>query len=171
MAGHRVICKLCGKPFDRDKEPALEVSPRRYAHKICYDKMKATEEEDREDLLKLEDYIKNLFNVEELSKKTLNQITKYTMEDGMTYGQILLCLKYQYEIKHGDIEKAHGAIGIVPYIRNDALNYYIALMKAQERTACSMIKIKEIPVREVRIKIPKREPMCEYNPFSFLDGE
>lgn len=171
MAGHKVICKLCGKTFDRDKEPALEVSPRRYAHQLCYDRMKATEEQDKEDLLKLENYIKGLFGIEELSKKILNQITKYTMEDGMTYGQILLCLQYHYEIRHGDIEKAHGAIGIVPYVRDAALNYYISLMKARERTTYSMMKVEETPIREIKIKVPKRQPMCEFNSFSFLDEE
>ena len=34
---HFVICKYCGIRFDRDLEPAVEVSARRYAHKTCAD--------------------------------------------------------------------------------------------------------------------------------------
>ena len=32
---HKVKCYYCGKEFDRDKEEAVKVGARRYAHKTC----------------------------------------------------------------------------------------------------------------------------------------
>jgi hypothetical protein len=35
---HKVICKYCEIPFDRDKEPYVPAGSRRYAHVKCYQK-------------------------------------------------------------------------------------------------------------------------------------
>ena len=40
---HRVKCYYCGKTFDRDKLPYVQVSAKRYAHQEC----SLTEEEKR----------------------------------------------------------------------------------------------------------------------------
>lgn len=32
---HKVKCFFCGKQFDRDKEPCVKVSEKRYAHIEC----------------------------------------------------------------------------------------------------------------------------------------
>ena len=47
---HFVTCKYCGIRFDRDLEPAIEVSSRRYAHKTCAEKVEATIPQDEKDL-------------------------------------------------------------------------------------------------------------------------
>ena len=46
---HFVTCKYCGIRFDRDLEPAIEVSSRRYAHKTCAEKVEATIPQDEKD--------------------------------------------------------------------------------------------------------------------------
>ena len=63
MAAHFVTCKYCGIRFDRDKEPAIEVSPRRYAHKECAERVDAAIPQEEKDYNNLERYIKKLFNV------------------------------------------------------------------------------------------------------------
>ena len=35
---HYVICQFCKAKFDRDKELFVQVSDRRYAHKLCAEK-------------------------------------------------------------------------------------------------------------------------------------
>ena len=50
---HQVKCLYCGKTFDRDKVPFIQVSKRRYAHKECSmseDEKKLQENKDREDM-------------------------------------------------------------------------------------------------------------------------
>ena len=38
---HKVKCKYCQEIFDRDKEPFVKVSERRYAHKLCFEQNQA----------------------------------------------------------------------------------------------------------------------------------
>ena len=35
---HKVKCYYCGKTFDRDKEPFIQINSRRYAHTSCGEK-------------------------------------------------------------------------------------------------------------------------------------
>lgn len=41
-----------------------------------------------------------------------------------TYSGILRTLKYVFEVKNGDLSKANGGIGIVPWKYQEAYNYY-----------------------------------------------
>ena len=58
MAVRIVKCKYCGIQFDRNAEPAVEVSARRYAHKACADKYQEKASQDELDYAELEKYIK-----------------------------------------------------------------------------------------------------------------
>ena len=53
----------------------------------------------------------------------------------MTNKGILFALKYFYEVKHGDWEKGHGGIGIIPFIYSDSCAYW----DAQERKTKGII--------------------------------
>lgn len=35
MARHYVKCAICGQTFDRDSQPWVKISSRRYAHDYC----------------------------------------------------------------------------------------------------------------------------------------
>ena len=61
MAVRMVKCKYCGIQFDRNAEPFVEVSARRYAHKACADKHQAAIPQDEQDYAALETYIKKIF--------------------------------------------------------------------------------------------------------------
>ena len=158
---HPVKCYYCQSTFDRDKEPFMQIpdKARRYAHKECFLKATAVQRADEENKQKLEDYIKNLFDYKVLPDHIHRQIRRYISENNYTYSGILKALKYFYEIKNGSKEKAFGRIGIVPYVYNDAHNYYLAIWQAKQKNA--EVKIEEYvrPVKEVHIPIPQREPM------------
>ena len=47
---HYVTCKFCKERFDRDKEPTVKISERRYAHKSCAEKQEALKTQDEKDL-------------------------------------------------------------------------------------------------------------------------
>jgi hypothetical protein len=82
-------------------------------------------------------------------------------------------LVYFYEIKGNSIEKANGGIGIVPYVYQNAFNYYYALWEAQQKIEQKVPIIQEyVPkVVEIRIPNPERKVKKKRNLFSFLDEE
>ncbi len=109
---HSVICVYCGEKFDRDKEPAVQINNRRYAHKKCAEKYGQQKTKEERDLEELERYIKKLFNVSYINAKIRKQLLEYRKEYNYTYSGILKTLIYWYEKKGNSIEDANGGIGI-----------------------------------------------------------
>lgn len=170
MAKHIVKCKFCGVSFDESLEPAVKIK-NRYAHELCAKRAEAAIEKDQSDFSDLLDYIKQLYGFETIPKVIFQQINQFVKEYNYTHSGILKSLKYFYEIKHNDIAKANGKISIVPYIYENARNYYYAIWEAQQQNIDKDISnYAETPHREVRIAPPKRQPMGrKRNLFSFLD--
>ena len=56
---------------------------------------------------------------------------KYVKENNYTYSGMLKTLKWYYEKEGHSLDKSNGSIGIIPYIYQQASNYYYALYKAQ----------------------------------------
>lgn len=112
-------CMYCGKSIDTSIEKFQQVSPRRVAHLDCnnfVDRMIAT----RDTIL---DFSLSLLG-ENVNLGRLNaQITQF-LKKGLTYQGIYLTLKYWYQIKRNDVDKANGGIGIVPYVYDDAKKYW-----------------------------------------------
>lgn len=167
-----VICPYCNLRFDRDKEE-YQVVGRRYAHIKCFEeaeKNKSKEEKDKEEL---EKYIMKLLNETKINPRVRKQLKSYIEEENYTYSGILKALVYHYEVKNGDVSKANGGIGIVPYVYKDAYNYYYSLWLANQRNEykMSIVKTDYTPRQEeVRIKIPQRKEK-KRKLFSFLDKE
>ena len=162
-----VECKFCKKKFDKTLEPFKVFSNGEHAHQSCFDLEQARELTDEE---KLERYIMQLFNTDYVHPRIKKQIKDYVTNHGFTYSGIHKALIYFYEIKHGDISKANGAISIVAYIYQDAFNYYYALWEAEQKNLNKNIndyipKIKEIIIKEPQQKMKKRKL------FTFLDEE
>ncbi len=89
---HFVTCKYCGIRFDRDLEPTIEVSSRRYAHKTCAEKVEATIPQNEKDYSNLETYIKKLFKINTINAKTRKQIKDFREEYGYSYSGMLKTL-------------------------------------------------------------------------------
>lgn len=172
MAKRLLKCYYCGQTFDANKEEFVQVNSRRYAHKTCAmsaEEKKTKEEKDRE---LLENYIKELFNIDELTPKIKKQINTYRTERNFSYSGIYKTLKYWYEVRHGSLDKANGGIGIVDYVYDDAFLYWRAIWEAQQRNQNIKIEDYILPSREVHIPPPKREPMKHCRKlFSFLEEE
>lgn len=172
---HKVKCYYCQHIFNRDKEPYIEVPNRykRYAHTACQARAEKQIEHNQEQLKELEDYIKKLFKYDKLPKRVQDQIKEYTTKNGYTYSGILGTLRYFFEIKGHTIEKANGGIGIVPYVYEDARNYWYDIWVTQEQNKNSMANYQSIiKVREIKIRPPQREPMKHVRKlFTFLDEE
>ena len=151
---HYVICSVCGKRFDRDKVQAVKSSARRYAHQSCYPQGEIVPlSQVDEDLQKLNEYIDKLFKGKQNHAKVNQSIKKFHNELGYSYTGIQKALIYFYEVKHNSLDKANGGISIVPFIYQDAFNYYYSLWQAQNVNQTKHISA--LPkVKEVTIKLP-----------------
>lgn len=111
---HRVKCYYCGKMFDRDSEPFVQVFSRRYAHKSCSEGKEPPKKVEKKpnDETELNEYIKKLFGLSYVPPRAQKQIKQYVKEYNYTYSGIRKCLYYFYEIRKNDIEKAYQGIGM-----------------------------------------------------------
>lgn len=87
---------------------------------------------------------------------------------------MLKTLKYFFEVKGNNLEKANGGIGIVPFVYEDARRYWHDLWITQKMNKRLMEEthIDAIPVKEIHICSPQRKPMKHFRElFAFLDEE
>ena len=156
---HYVKCPKCGETFDRDIIQAVRINGRRYGHAKCYPdnnnfvplvEKKISEEQ------KIKNYAKSILKEQYVAARVNKQIKDFLAE-GYTASGILKTLIYWYEIKHNDISKAMGGIGIFPYVYKQALDYYYNLYLAEMANVDKDIdeyKPKEI---FISIDLPKKE--------------
>lgn len=169
MPKHIVKCLYCSESFNANEEPYIKVN-RRYAHQHCaeeHENNKSQEEKDRE---KLEEYIKQLLQLEYITPRIRTQIKNYLTNYNYTYSGILKALKYFYEIKGNSTEKANEGIGIVPYCYQDAYNYYFSIWIAQESNREKNVEAYKPEVIEITIKEPVRK-IKKRKLFCFLEEE
>lgn len=162
-----VECAYCKKPMSKKDADCVQVGNGKYAHSACAELEKTREKTDKE---KLEEYIKTLFNISYIEPRVRQQMNKYVSEYNYTYSGMLKALHYFYEIKGGDKSKANGGIGIVPFVYNDAYNYYYNLWLAQQKNKDVKINLYKPAVKEVVIPRPKRK-VKKRALFTFLDSE
>ena len=168
---HYVVCAICKERFDRDKYPAVLVSPRRYAHATCAGTLSAEEEQVQKDKKALDDYIIQLFNLEHMDGRITLQIQKYMQDHPeYTYSGIRRTLEYFYRVKKNSIDKANGGIGIVPWVYEEARRYYYNQWLLSQKNAEKDIEAYVPKVKEITIKPPKREPK-KRKLFMFLEEE
>lgn len=166
---HCVKCLYCGKTFDAETEDFVKPNSNRYAHAACY-QLKQEEENKKNELI---DYIVKLFDLKTPGPVIYRQIKNYKTNPEYNYTDdgILKALKYFYEIKKGDKSKANAQLGIVPYIYNEAQEYFNSLEIINKLNA-EVLKKNEFKyeVEKVTIPSPQRHEQ-KRNLFSFLDEE
>ena len=111
-----------------------------------------------------------LFNLDYVTPRIQKQLQKYIENYHYTYSGIHKALTYWFEIKHNPIEAAKESIGIVPYIYQDAYNYYYALWLAQEANKGKQISDFVPQVKVIEISPPERK-VKKRKLFTFLDIE
>lgn len=148
---HPVTCVYCHERFDRDKEDFVQISERRYAHKQCtMSAQQLTSQQDR-DYEELIAYIKKLFKMPVVSNQIVKQVKEFHQDYKYSYSGIRKTLYWFYELKDNKIPQENKNIGIVPYIYNEASDYFYRLYLAE---IASNNIIKQIPVKEYTIKSP-----------------
>ena len=162
-----ITCKYCKKVFNKNEEEYIQISNSVYAHLACSEIEARREKTDAE---KLDEYIMTLFNYDYVPPRAKKQISQFIQEYNYTYTGILRTLTYFYEVKGGDKTMAKDGIGIVPFVYQDAYNYYYSLWLAQQRNEAKDIAQYKPKMIEVKITRPEREPLKKHR-FSFLDND
>jgi recombinational DNA repair protein (RecF pathway) len=161
---HMVKCTVCGKRFNRDKIQAVKTGPMRYAHQVCFPEgeLVPLEVEDPE-LAELENYIQNLLGEDYNRARVNKQIKDFRQNYDYSYSGMLKTLIWFYDIKGNSKDKANGGIGIIPFVYQDACNYYYSLYLAQ--IANAQIENFKPVVREITISSPEvyRKPIKMFN--------
>ena len=137
-----MICPYCGGTVEREKgvkpsEKDVGMFRNRMYHPECYQKArkepkkdwpayieKAKTEEGAFDLaLKT---IIDYFNIDLKISPNIGFIASQlkSLRKRASYEDIIMALRYGYEIKHLDKSKSNGGIGIIPYIIDDAQHYF-----------------------------------------------
>lgn len=168
-AKHTVKCLYCGQSFDANIEPFEKIG-RRYAHIDCHKKHEENRTKEEKDKEALEKYILELFQLDYITPRIRKQINTYTSEYKYTYSGMLSALKFFFEIRGNSIEKANQGIGIIPYIYQDAYNYYYNLWLIKEKNKNKTKENKPLTQIEIKISEPKRK-VRKRKFFSFLDGD
>ena len=131
-----VMCRECRKRFDKTKlqENIDWVMPSKnyYYHKDCYD-LWVTKRKNKKDITEQkqdEEYIRDIFDylardlkVSFDGEKVGSQIKNF-IKQGKNAKGILFSLIYFYDVQKGDWNNSKGGIGIVPYIYDDAREYW-----------------------------------------------
>lgn len=130
---HIVICPYCKLKFDTDKEEYVKPNSQRYAHRQCYEAFlnkQVVQENDRDKLIS---YIRKLFGTTAINPRIWKQLKQYTEEYGYSYQDIHNALIYAFEVKHNDISKAKGGIGLVPYVIQESRKYFSDIESSNEK--------------------------------------
>jgi hypothetical protein len=166
MAKAMVKCLVCGEYFDRNSEPFIQEG-RRYLHASCAEK-RIQIEKDKEDLY---NYIKALFNVDSVPLKAEQQIKKMMKENkNYTYSGIFKSLYYFYDVKGNSLDRANGGIGIVPFVYEEAREYYYRIWQANQKNQVKILEQYRPQQIVIQIESPKKETRKKKQ-FSFLDKE
>ena len=151
-------CRICHYPID--KKPETEgidwIQPSRgwYFHKTCYDTWKAAPATDEEWVSMIFDFLARDMKVKYNYHLCKAQIEKFWKDNKINPKGIYFTLKYFYEVKHNSWEKGHGGLGIVPWVFDDAKQYWIE----QERKKRGFLKELEAQSKErAVIKITRKE--------------
>lgn len=152
-------CLYCGKDVDISNEEYRMPRTNRYAHLKCYNDCYNPDEEFISLIYKfLKEEVKISFDYPQCEKQRIHFITKL----GYTNEGILNALKYFYLIKKNSPEKAGNRIGIVPYVYDEAKEYYNNLKQKQKKIGKSIEKQMKEDKIKINVKTDRYVPKKNY---------
>lgn len=159
MKAAYVKCPYCEKRFNRNDVniKVKQVSTKRYAHYDCWQNYMDSLTQEEKDQINFYNYVKTLFKENYNYILTKKLAEKYIKENNYTYSGMLKSLKWYYEKQNHSTEDANGTIGIIPYIYNQALQYYYKLYEATMINRNLDLMELQMPPRHIIIESPRRE--------------
>ena len=113
-----------------------------------------------------------LYNTDHVLPRIKQQIKKYVEEYGYTYSGIMKALIYYYEIKGNkfDFAKTNGGIGIVPFVYQEAQQYFKDLERKQKQIKKAGEKQTKVVEKIIEISIPEAEECRPHINVESLEG-
>lgn len=149
-----VKCAHCGQAII--KEDVVKRKDKNY-HTACV--------EEYEDKLALFDYCCNLWGLKAVGPVIARQAKNFR-DKGYTYKGMMFTLKYFYEIKNNDKNryKGHETIGIIPYVYEEAKEFYAQLTEQRKEIAEQLIeqRQKTIEIRRIKKTPQKKKPKYDF---------
>ena len=122
-------CLYCNKMIDLDIDDAFKVGVgTRWAHKECYEKYFSADDQWIDKLYAVLKVAFGNYDFQKIERQRISYI-----KQGLTNKDIYNALNYWYIVKNKSIEKANGGIGIVPYIYEDANEYFKSIEKSSQK--------------------------------------
>ena len=149
-------CPHCNNEV-KEEDAIYNTKTKRYYHEFCYNELLERKQ--------LCDYICELFSYKKPSVRIYQQMTSYH-DKGVSYSDMLLTLKYFYEIKKGDINKSQGGIGIIPYVLEEAKEFATLEKIEQDKLIAKFEQneqIKEIKIIKVTEQHNKNKKQIDIN--------
>lgn len=149
-------CPHCNNEV-KEEDAIYNTKTKRYYHEFCYNELLERKQ--------LCDYICELFSYKKPSVRIYQQMTSYHNK-GVSYSDMLLTLKYFYEIKKGDINKSQGGIGIIPYVLEEAKEFATLEKIEQDKLIAKFEQneqIKEIKIIKVTEQHNKNKRQIDIN--------
>lgn len=154
----KVKCPECELDLFRDTQAFITHSKRHY-HEECFNKLQIRKQH-RSELL---DYICELYKIPIPNGLILKQIKEYETEYKYTLKGIQMSLHYFHiingnpvEIENSKYNTAKG-IGIVPYVYDDAKNYYVKMqmINVSARNTTIQTKAEIVKIKQTKKEKPK----------------
>lgn len=142
MAQNIVKCAFCGNGV-------FKVDAKRYKNKNYHEECmnKQIEKEN------LTEYICKLFSLKAPGPRIYTQLKNFFEKyPNYTYKGIRQALEYFYEVRKNKIDKANQGIGIVPYVYDEAENYYNGISQRQERVANELNNSLLVAPQEIKVQ-------------------
>ena len=159
---HIVQCRTCKKTFDIElvsKDYWVMPSRNWYYHTECYNTFKKKKSDADGGDMNVElndqmwfwamcDYLEKDLKMK-INYALITQQWQNLIKKGKTAKGIYFVLRYFYEIKHGDVSKANGGIGIIDYIYEEGAQYWAERVQ-RDKNICEQIE-KQIMAARQRI--------------------
>lgn len=140
--GRMVKCAFCDQLVDKDV--AARYNSKNY-HANCAEKQK-----DKDELL---DYVCKLFGLKRPGPAIYSQLKNFMAKNSYyTFKGILNALTYFYEVKKNSTKNSKQGIGIVPYVYDEASEYYANISYKQHKIAKSVEKQLVTSPKEIHVK-------------------
>lgn len=161
-----VKCAFCG--LASAKETLVRYEQKNFHENCLNDYLKRKE---------LFAYVAKIFKFKSESKpgpKILSQVSSFREKYGYSYEDMLIALQYQYEIVKADIKGANEGIGIVPYVMDEAKEFFKNFEKKQEDIAEKIEKQvtnNDYQSIEVKVKPKKIKRFFDFEKGALKDNE
>lgn len=141
-------CAECEKLVDKDQ--AVKYNNKNF-HPQCYGAKLERQE--------LFDYICMIFKLKKPGPKVNSQRRTFIDKYGFSDVGMLNALKYIYEVKKDNPAKAREGIGLIPYVYEEAENYFKQQERIQQEIAISMAAaIEQTKTKVIHIKRKNQTP-------------